>query len=292
MLLILEVLRYPNRLQTPDLWSCCGASSALCYWSSLAQDQNRGQHQNRGGPLWVPSTRDGDPRLAEQVGGLMQERCNSIANALELHLSCTNPFMCWTWMMVYLILYWNGNGMKSWTWRPFRFSSALLSLYVHYSDITWASQHLISPVGIWYALLSNSTVQELFWLTTKTMSKLFYCTLWGESTSDHWSPLTKGPKYRMHCDFIMSQDVIFHQCWRKLIFSLYIDLIKCWSDENFRYVLIKYLQNSHMIGGHHNSMWNLEMKPGKVSSSKIIFCNFLWVLAWWRTVLAWWRTNI
>ena len=27
--------------------------------------------------------------------GLMQERCNSIANALELHLSCTNPSLCW-----------------------------------------------------------------------------------------------------------------------------------------------------------------------------------------------------
>ena len=25
------------------------------------------------------------------IGGLVQERCNSIANALELHLSCTNP---------------------------------------------------------------------------------------------------------------------------------------------------------------------------------------------------------
>ena len=26
-----------------------------------------------------------------QVNGLVQERRNSIANALELHLSCTNP---------------------------------------------------------------------------------------------------------------------------------------------------------------------------------------------------------
>ena len=29
----------------------------------------------------------------QHVDGLMQERCNSIANALELHLSCTNPSM-------------------------------------------------------------------------------------------------------------------------------------------------------------------------------------------------------
>ena len=27
----------------------------------------------------------------DHIDGLMQERCNSIANALELHLSCTNP---------------------------------------------------------------------------------------------------------------------------------------------------------------------------------------------------------
>ena len=28
------------------------------------------------------------------IAGLVQERCNSIANALELHLSCTNPAIC------------------------------------------------------------------------------------------------------------------------------------------------------------------------------------------------------
>ena len=33
--------------------------------------------------------------LDYDVDGLTQERCNSIAKALELHLSCTNPLMCW-----------------------------------------------------------------------------------------------------------------------------------------------------------------------------------------------------
>ena len=28
------------------------------------------------------------------IDGFMQERLNSIANALELHLSCTNPSIC------------------------------------------------------------------------------------------------------------------------------------------------------------------------------------------------------
>ena len=34
------------------------------------------------------------------IDGLMQERRNSIANALELRLSCTNPsisYLVWTW---------------------------------------------------------------------------------------------------------------------------------------------------------------------------------------------------
>ena len=29
-----------------------------------------------------------------KIGGLVHERRNSIANALELHLSCTNPLKC------------------------------------------------------------------------------------------------------------------------------------------------------------------------------------------------------
>ena len=30
------------------------------------------------------------------IHGFMHERCNSIANALELHLSCTNPLIFWS----------------------------------------------------------------------------------------------------------------------------------------------------------------------------------------------------
>ena len=36
------------------------------------------------------------------IDGLVQERCNSIANALELHLSCTNPWI-WTLYSVSLL---------------------------------------------------------------------------------------------------------------------------------------------------------------------------------------------
>ena len=44
------------------------------------------------------------------IGGLVQERCNSIANALELHLSCTNRYdLHWapTITITALLLYWN-----------------------------------------------------------------------------------------------------------------------------------------------------------------------------------------
>ena len=35
----------------------------------------------------------GDIRMAHHIDGLVQERRNSIANALELRLSCTNPWI-------------------------------------------------------------------------------------------------------------------------------------------------------------------------------------------------------
>ena len=35
-----------------------------------------------------------DEHKALLIDGLVQEICNSIANALELHLSCTNPLIC------------------------------------------------------------------------------------------------------------------------------------------------------------------------------------------------------
>ena len=43
---------------------------------------------------------------------LMQERCNSIANTLELHLSCINPSICQCMWTLYDIVHcqWNGSG--------------------------------------------------------------------------------------------------------------------------------------------------------------------------------------
>ena len=40
------------------------------------------------------------------IDGLMQERCNSITNALELHLSCTNPSVCLSMLRCQLLWWW------------------------------------------------------------------------------------------------------------------------------------------------------------------------------------------
>ena len=61
--------------------------------------------------------------LISYIDGLMQERCNSIANALELHLSCTNPSIslshyngtrgmppishCWGYFSRYPVMLWS-----------------------------------------------------------------------------------------------------------------------------------------------------------------------------------------
>ena len=44
------------------------------------------------GALWLEFIFD----IYDHVDGLMQERCNSIANAPELRLSCINPSMWWS----------------------------------------------------------------------------------------------------------------------------------------------------------------------------------------------------
>ena len=47
-------------------------------------------------------------RLIDHINGLVQERHNSIANAMELHLSCTNPSMCnksTSWELFFRLIY-------------------------------------------------------------------------------------------------------------------------------------------------------------------------------------------
>ena len=47
-------------------------------------------------------------KLQSYIDGLMQERCKSIANALELHLSSTNPSM-YDNVSTHLYVHWNDN---------------------------------------------------------------------------------------------------------------------------------------------------------------------------------------
>ena len=68
--------------------------------------------------------------MSEYIGGLVQEICNSIANALELSLSCTTPLICgmgalgfeqslslmsgsWICQLIYLIQTWYTNDYHS-----------------------------------------------------------------------------------------------------------------------------------------------------------------------------------
>ena len=47
---------------------------------------------------WTSDKQSPEPMMTllteENIDGSVQERCNSIANALELHFSCTNPSIC------------------------------------------------------------------------------------------------------------------------------------------------------------------------------------------------------
>ena len=50
--------------------------------------------------------------------GLLQERCNSIANALELHLSCTYPSICPCGPKVMTWEFWTGDARDQGISRP------------------------------------------------------------------------------------------------------------------------------------------------------------------------------
>ena len=71
--------------QLPDLYSYntrLYISHSPCLSSKSKQDLQREFRPNVG-------------QKKLHIDGFVQERCNSIANALELRLSCTNPSLCW-----------------------------------------------------------------------------------------------------------------------------------------------------------------------------------------------------
>ena len=85
------MFKLPLKWDAIMLMGCYCSDLNLCdqnqqeYWiSEMVKENLERLCSYQSSPLW-PSTKLG------HVDGSMQERCNSIANALELHLSCTNP---------------------------------------------------------------------------------------------------------------------------------------------------------------------------------------------------------
>ena len=71
----------------------------LKQWYSWKKQQQWGKGGK--GVHWLPLTailHVWPTGRKDHIDGLMQERRNSIANALELHLSCTNPSI-WQWVV-------------------------------------------------------------------------------------------------------------------------------------------------------------------------------------------------
>ena len=49
--------------------------------------------------------------LIAYIDGLVQERCNSIANALELRLPCINPSI---YVMAFILNHWSSSALLNW----------------------------------------------------------------------------------------------------------------------------------------------------------------------------------
>ena len=128
------------------------------------------------------------------IVGLMQERCNSIANALELHLSCTNPwciqlpqfshgiradssFAPSQWEMALLCnhsSHWLGANLESFL----RYSVACLpSVYVYLSGsqscfIAWLL--IVDCPSSLYTVAVSKLITHDYWLATP---EIYVCTL-------------------------------------------------------------------------------------------------------------------
>ena len=79
-----------------------------------------------------------------QIDGLMQERRNSIANALELRLSCPNPSRCEV-----TFLEWSGTNSIVQCWTRFDHHSVLVESIVLFQYEFLQSDHLKSCVEAW-----------------------------------------------------------------------------------------------------------------------------------------------
>ena len=131
------------------------------------------------------------------IVGLVQERRNFSALAMELCLSCINPSICVTYFIKFSWL-----SIESGIKMTFPKVIHLCAIYIikftlpnyshchyyyilHYSDVTWASWHLKSP-ATWLFF------QQFVLTNNKENIKSSHDRpLWGESTDYRWIPLTK-----------------------------------------------------------------------------------------------------
>ena len=98
-----------------------------------------------------------------QFDGLVQERCNSIANAMELRLSCTNPS----------IWYWN---CPPGPWFNIKMSSYQYRKS-HYGDKT-----ILRPSYLHNGISYTGTMSSLYWIRALDLSLAIDCCMVPAST--------------------------------------------------------------------------------------------------------------
>ena len=105
-----------------------------------------------------------------QIDGLVQERCNSIANTLDLHLSCTNPSK---WHPISCL---HGQGMRHLLlahWRTF------IARY-------WKSTVYHTVFYIWFFLLTWGLIGKV-WCLQDIASDTFYIINIQSSWNTYWN---------------------------------------------------------------------------------------------------------
>ena len=166
-------------------WSIC---VCCCYWRLTEKFKQQ---------CWVCTFHKSKCLLQRMqfsayIDGLVQERRNSIANALELHLSCTNPSIQW-W----------GYDIKTF--------SALLDLYdknqglsdsPHKGPVMW-SCHMFSLLWAWRSCWTNSqVVHELRWHNSHVMVTCVFDPHHTQGTTTEkkiYTFIYIGPEHGNHC---------------------------------------------------------------------------------------------
>ena len=145
-----QLLRYHPMSWIP---TCCLLNNGLrVYTRVLHNGSFRGSHHGHNGwigtimtlislanwSLMCVTLRTSKLHIPDYIDGLVQERCNSSALAMELHLSCTNPSICAKKLSVYNGCLWTVIPLTSlakqlcshlvfaWNKEPWNFTSLII----------------------------------------------------------------------------------------------------------------------------------------------------------------------